>query len=180
VLDEDVAMNTIDFDDICPDVDAGDQPTFTVTTGTLPVGTSLGGTGSSEWTGTPTTENESGVALVITATDEAEDTDTASLTAYVVNTWTMPDITGDTVTSGEGDIVTAAAWRAGEIEISQSSNCSDTVASGDIISHTPTASAEVDDPYAQISAVVSNGNACTVSGIGKKNICAGTGIGCRN
>ena len=165
VLDEGVAMTTVDFDDHCPDPDAGDQPTYAYTTGVPPAGMSLNAA-NGELTGNPTPEDEAGNAVVVTATDEAEATDTLSFTDYTVDTWLMPDITGDTVTAGEGTVVATAGWRAGELEISTSSACSDTVASGDIISQVPTASSAVDDPYEPISAVVSTG-ACAV-GLGKR------------
>jgi hypothetical protein len=100
---EDVAIpnaNTgqIDFDDECshPYMDA---LSYALTTGTWPTGISLA---AGVANGTPTTEDEDGIALVVTATsDETGATATQSLTAYVWNTLTLLVNCVDGVTTPE-------------------------------------------------------------------------------
>jgi hypothetical protein len=108
LLVEDVAMTAIDLSTRFVDAN-GDALTFAVTSGTAPTGTTVSSAGS--WTGTPTTENEGGAALTITATDDCGDTGTHNLTVYTVNTWTVPNLDNLSASAAEAAIIAAAPWR---------------------------------------------------------------------
>jgi len=143
VLTEDVAMATRDLDDLggCTDLDL-DTLTFTVQSGTLPVGTSLGGTGNKDWTGTPTTENEAGTAITVRPTDVAGDFADFSFTSYVVNTWTVPNLAGRTASQAASDIVAAAQWRVNDVGLSISALTCDPGAAGLVLTQSPAASSQ--------------------------------------
>jgi hypothetical protein len=144
VLVEDVAMTAIDLiaHGTCFDAES-DALTFTVTGGTLPVGTALGGTGNKDWTGTPTTENEAGVLITITATDIAGDFDTFQFTVYVVNTWTVPDLHNLDITESGAAVVAAAPWRAFDPGVAITGyNCGTTETFLDVVNQSPTAASQ--------------------------------------
>lgn len=143
VLTEDVAMTARDLGALggCTDADS-DTITYSVTVGSLPAGTSLGGTGNKDWTGTPNTENEAGTAITITATDVAGDTDTFSFTVYVVNTWTVPNIVGLTISAGEDAIVVAAPWRENNPDVAVTAETCSSEPAGEILTQSPAAAAQ--------------------------------------
>ncbi len=155
IWDEDAAIDAIDMSADCPDAES-DTLTCVLDSGTLPNGITAGGTGNCTLSGTPDTEDEIGVELIYTVSDPYSGSDELIFTTYVVNTWTMPDITGDTVAAALTTILTAAPWYSG-VSINVTGVCSDAVAADDIIEQTPTASSEVDDPLSVISAVISTG-----------------------
>jgi hypothetical protein len=158
VLTEDVAMSARDLTNVCTDADLHTL-TFSIISGTIPVGTSLSGAGS--WTGTPNTENEAGAALTIQACDPALDCDTYALNVYVVNTWTVPNGVASSISTFSSAVIAAAPWRALDIGILiNSQQCSDTIAQGSIISQNPAASAEA-GASAVIGVVLSTGG-CSV------------------
>lgn len=112
VLTEDAAMTARNLAIIgsCSDFE-GDLITYSVTGGTLPVGTALGGAGNKDWTGTPTTENEAGTLITVTATDIVGATDTFTFTVYVINTFAVPNCVGNSFAECSDEIVYAAPWR---------------------------------------------------------------------
>jgi hypothetical protein len=150
VLDYNVALSGASFP--CTDVDL---QTVTVTSReTPPTGTSIATNGN--FTGTPTVEDEAGSALTIDCADSGDLYATATpYTIYVVDTWTMTNIVGKTVSQALTDILVDAPWRT-ELTIAVSGECSKTVNSGIIISQSPAASTEQAADVA-ISAVVSVG-----------------------
>lgn len=119
VWTEDQAISAIDLNSFFNDAD-GDSLTYTLTTGSWPTGVSQSGTGNKDVTGTPTTENESGVAIVVRGTDECGDYAEYSFYSdteediYVVNTWTVPNLDDLDVAAAEAAIIAAAPWRVGE------------------------------------------------------------------
>ena len=173
VLTEDVAMSTIDLDDFCSDADS-DQPTYTVTGGTLPVGTALGGVGSSEMTGTPTTEDEAGVAITFTATDVAADTDTLAVTFYVINTVTLPTLDDSTEAAAISDFQTAFPWQVDTLTLTASFTCTSIEAADQVLSQDPAASTEI-TAFQAVSMVVSLGP-CDFKSATKKAVINGVSI----
>ncbi len=158
VLKEDVAMSSIDVSLTAVDANQ-DAMTFAVESGTLPAGLTLSAAGT--LSGTPTTEDESGETLALRVTDTGGLVDQESVTIYVVDTWTMPDITGDTLAAAQTTITTAAPWLTDQLSVSVSFDCAPGVAKDDIISQTPAASAEA-EPDAVISAVISTAANCSL------------------
>lgn len=142
-LEEDAAMTSVDLSLLgaCTD-DDGDSLTYSISSGTLPNGTSLGGTGNKDWSGTPDTEDEVGAALTVTVTDTPGDTTTFQFTAFVINTWTVPDLSGLDTTDAEAAIVAAAPWRENDIGFSVSGFTCDAGAENLVVSQDPTASTE--------------------------------------
>lgn len=148
LLVEDAAMEALDFTAYCSDADA-DALTFSVTSGTLPNGTSLSGTGNKDWSGTPDTEDEAGAAITITATDVAGDTDTVDFTVYVVNQWAAPNCVTNTPSECEAEIITAAPWREFDAGlVIDGTECSEATP-GTITSQDP-AAAGATDPFEDI------------------------------
>lgn len=145
VLKEDVAMTSIDLKVLgqCSDAE-GDLLAFTITTGTLPVGTSLSGTGNKDWGGTPNTENEAGVDLVATITDIAGDTDTMAFTSYVVNTWLATDCDGLNFGQCQAAIIDDAPWREADALASVAGTECSEEDPGTVISQDPTAGAAIE------------------------------------
>lgn len=109
-LTRNVAMAARNFNVVCSDVNA-DLITYTFTTGALPTGTTLSGTGNQDWTGTPTVENETGVATIVTATDVANETATYAFTRWVIDTWTMVNCNNTTPVACQALVLAAAPWR---------------------------------------------------------------------
>ena len=144
VLTEDAEMDERLMLDVCDDIDAADTLAVSISSGTIPAGTALDSlTGS--WTGTPTTEDESGETLTIRCTDPAGEYVEDDITVYVVNTWTVPNCVSSNI--GEcADLVEAAApWRAGDPNVTTSGfACDAATATGDIVSQDPAASAEAE------------------------------------
>ena len=158
VLLEDAAMTAADYSPACDDVDS-QAMTFSMFRSALPNGISISSAGVV--TGTPDTENEAGVAIRIAGTDIGGLADTIdNRFIYVVNTWAMSTITGDTVTAANATIIAAAPWLTETLSILVTFNCDATVAKDDIISQNPAASAEIGALDA-ISAVVSTGQTCS-------------------
>ena len=159
--DKDVAIS-FDLDDFCTDPQSYTTD-FTLRSGTWPTGVSLNGsTGVVD--GTPTVEDESGVALMVTCASEYGIYSIQNVTAYVVDTVTMPDITGDTIVAGITTLGSSYPWSVGEIAISVTAACSPTVSINDIISQVPAASAET-AAAPSFSAVVSTGPLCSSQGL---------------
>ncbi len=156
VLTQNTAMTTIDLKDYCLDTDLHSL-SFSVRSGTVPAGTTIASNGV--WSGTPTTEDEAGTVLNIACTDLGGLVEAENLTVYVENQDVMPDITGDTVTAAYATIIAAVPALEDNLSITVTFKCSNTVASGDIISQSPLAGAgvAVGDP---ILADVSTGGTC--------------------
>lgn len=167
LLDEDVAMLSRDFRLVCSDAD-GHTLTFAVTVGTLPLGTSMDSAGL--WSGTPTTENEIGVAITVQACDPAGDCDTFDFTVYVVNTWTVPNCVTNTASECVDEIVTAAPWREQEVGFGVNSLTCDSGTPGLILTQDPAAAAEA-APFTAIGVTLSqlcsdSGDRCQRFGFG--------------
>lgn len=143
LLTEDIAMTARDLTVLgnCTDADA-DVLSYSVTVGTLPVGTALSGTGNKDWTGTPNTENEAGVALTISATDIATASTTFAFTSYVVNTWTASNCVTNTFAECSGEIIAAAPWRAFTPGLTVIGTTCSSQTPGTIVSQTPTAGSQ--------------------------------------
>lgn len=121
VLTEDVAMSAVDLTAFGTCSDANSHAmTYSITGGSLPAGTSLGGTGNKDWSGTPTTENEAGTTVTVTVTDVAGDSTTFEFIVYVVNTWTVPNCDSNTLVECSAEIIAAAPWRADDAGLSVS------------------------------------------------------------
>lgn len=137
----------------------GDGDTLTFTDDcTMPTGITESGDGDALSNGTPTVEDETGVVCVVTGTDPPGASANTTFTFFVIDTWTMPDCTDDTVSACITAVEAAAPWYEDVTSaVSATFACSETVAENDIISQTPTESSEVDDPLQAISVVVSLG-----------------------
>jgi hypothetical protein len=157
VYDEDEAIDTLEVCSGFDDPDLLDQIEITVTGGILPNGLSLDGTGNCDLDGTPDTEDEGGETVTFTATDDAGETDTLDITFYVVNTVTMPTLTGGTLDAANTAIQTAFPW-LDEISYTTILRCHP-AANDEIYAQDPAASAEV-DPFPDISLNVSSKRLC--------------------
>lgn len=113
VLNEDEVMTEVDMLELggCEDND-GDTMTASVTSGTLPNGTSLGDTGNLKWNGTPDTEDSTGEAITVEICDSVGDCGTYDFSVFVIGTWTVPDCENLSVSDCEEAIVDAAPHRA--------------------------------------------------------------------
>lgn len=148
------AMDAIDFDALC--THANLTPATELRSGSsLPASLSFS---SGTVSGTVDAENESGFSVDFWC-EAGGLYGLQTWTAYPVTTWTMVDITGDTVDAGIVTIEAAAPWRVGD-GITSTISCDDSVARGDIISQSPAASTEVVAEVA-ISAVPSTGPTCS-------------------
>lgn len=147
LLYKDEAMVSLDlqaFGD-CSDPE-GDTLEFSITSGSLPTGTSLSGTGNKDWGGTPTVEDEAGESLTIQVADPY-----GEITSYDAIVYVTDDVivTPDCVTGGvtvEECLVLLDAlrpWLESGDQLSASFSFSDTVAEDDIISQDPLASATI-------------------------------------
>lgn len=111
------SIDPIDLSAYFSDAD-GDSLTFTLTTGSWPAGVSQSGTGNKDVTGTPTVEDEAGIALVVTATDNCGDTATYSFYSgtakdfYVIDTWAVPNLDNLDFDDAATAVIAAAPWRA--------------------------------------------------------------------
>ncbi len=146
-----VAMTSIDLGDLgtCTDADA-DTLTYSVTSGTLPTGTSLSGTGNKTWGGTPSVEDEGGEALTVQACDVVGDCDTFDFTVFAIDTWQVPNCVGLTSNSCSEAIVAAAPWRINAIGLTITAlTCSSSVTVGNILTQNPLAADEA-DPYGEM------------------------------
>ncbi len=142
------AITSIDLTAFFTDADA-DTLTFTLTTGTWPTGVAQSGTGGKDVTGTPTVENEAGVALVVTATDDCGDSatyefygDAVAEDVYVVNTWTMPNCVGVDVGTCADLVTTSAPWRIDPGVGISGFVCVAAASSGDVTTQSPTAASQ--------------------------------------
>lgn len=158
VWTKDIAIDAFDLDTYCTDADT-EQSVYTVTTGTLPTGVTLtGATGAIA--GTPTVEDEDGVAITFTATDIPGDTDTFTSTMYVIETVTMPTLDDDDLNTAIADMNTLRPWLDFGEGISVTFSC-DVEELEQVVSQDPAASTEI-TATEEISLVVSLG-ACATS-----------------
>jgi hypothetical protein len=150
-------MTAIELNSYFNDSD-GDVLTFTETgPGTIPAGTSLGGTGNKDWTGTPTTEDENGEALTFTATDECGDFDEVDLTVYVTDDSVItPDCVNDIVPNCVADLAAVRPWLVSEDQLSATYTSHASVPLNNIISQSPTSPGTMSSTQA-MSVVVSLG-----------------------
>lgn len=147
-------MTPVDFSSLFSDED-GHALTFAERGSTLPGTLSISSAGV--LSGDPAAEIEAGITYRIIGTDIGGLSAVSQpLLLFIVDTWTMTDITGGTVSEGSDLIVADAAWLSGQVSINATFGCSSSVAENDIISQTPLAGAEVVAEPA-ISAVVSSG-----------------------
>jgi len=147
------AMDSIDFNNLCSHSNLSPATELRVGS-SLPASLTMSnGTVS----GTVSVENEAGFSVDIWC-GAGGLFDLQTWTAYPVDTWTMTNIVGLTQTAAETAIVSDAPWREGD-GIQTSLACSDSVASGNIISQTPTAATEVAAEVA-ITAIISDGTKC--------------------
>lgn len=144
-LKEDTAMTSVDLEQFgaCEDED-GHALSYSISVGTLPVGTSLGGTGNKDWSGTPNTENEAGVALTVLVTDIGGLTTTFEFTAFVVNTWTVPNLAGLDASDSADAVVTAAPWRENDVGVNVGSLICDLGLPGLTVTQDPAAAAQAE------------------------------------
>lgn len=156
VWTKDVAITAFDLDTYCTDADT-EQSVYTVTTGTLPTGVTLtGATGAIS--GTPTVEDEDGVAITFTATDIPGDTDTFTSTMYVIDTVTMPDISSSDLNTAIADMASLRPWLDVGEGVSATFAC-DVEVLDQIVSQDPAATTEITSDE-EVSVVVSLGS-CT-------------------
>jgi hypothetical protein len=176
LLYQNQAMTPVDLNLVFEDAD-GDTLTFTETgPGTIPAGTSLGGTGNKDWTGTPTTEDENGEALTFTATDECGDFGDFDLTVYVTDgSVTTPDVVNDTIATAVSELQAVRPWLASDEQLSATFAYSGSVAANLIISQNPTASSTLTAIQA-LQVVVSLGPSATVPNLIGQNITAVPGL----
>ncbi len=173
VFTEDAPITTLDLDVFFTDADS-DALTYTITSGTIPIGLSLNGS-NGEITGTPTTENESGVTMIFEATDVAGDTDTITFLIYIVNTVTLPTLDDSTQAAAISDFQTAFPWQTDILSLTASFACSSVEAADQVISQSPAASTEV-TAFEEVDIVVSLGD-CSVTSGGKGATLPGLRIG---
>ncbi len=182
VLDQNVAMTSIDLTALCVDPQALTKD-ISQRSGTLPSGVSLT---SGTLSGTPTVEDESGTAVVFSCFNTADlYSTTASFDFYVVDTWQMPTVTGGTLAAALTSILAAAPWRTeDDVTFSTGFACSTSVAVNNIITQVPAALAQVDDPYENFTVSVSLGettpNCEPRAGGNKKAVIRGVTIGQRD
>lgn len=164
LFDEDEEAPGFDLSLACEDADS-DTLTFSVSSGSLPTGLALSGTGNATLGSTPTTENESGASVTFTATDIAGDTDTFATTIYVVNTVTLADYTEGTLSEAIAQHRSDFPWQEDDLSLTASFSCSDED-ENEVISQDPAADSEV-EPFGDVTIRVSTGSECPVSGPGK-------------
>lgn len=153
IWDINVALSGVSLSGYCGDADS--QPlTYITRAGAWPTGVSLAVDGT--LSGTPTVENESGVTLDNICQDPGLLASAFDVTVYVIDTWTMPDCTGDTVAACITAVDAVAPWYGG-VGISADGECSATVPTDDIISQSPVELTEVDNPLSLINVSVSTG-----------------------
>ena len=157
VYDQDVAIDDYDLNISCTDDDTGDTLDFTVTTGTLPTGLALGGTGNATLSGTPTVETETGAAVTFTATDDATDTDTLDSLIYVVDTATVPNYVGETVSSVSAVHAAAFPWQIDSLDLTLNFACDATAPADEIFAQDPAAASEI-EPFEQVTVTASTGS----------------------
>ena len=157
IFDEDVALSGVTMTNYCADTDS--HTLSFAFTGTPPTGVTYNSNGTI--TGTSSSEDETGAALSVLCQDPGLLSARQAFTIYTLNTYTAPDCTdGNTVAECLIEWDTAAPWYGVNLSISTSGECSSTVSTNDIISQSPEASSEVDDPLEDISVVISLGG-CT-------------------
>lgn len=146
------AMDSVDVCSICTDAE-NDTKTASVTSGTLPTGLALSGTGNCLLGGTATTENETGVAITVTVDDGLGGTGAKDYSIAPLDTITVPNCTSvaTDLASCLNDI--------GSTYLSEGAlgySCHPTVAANDVISTSPAGDAEV-DPFTEVAVVFSTG-----------------------
>lgn len=114
-LVEDVLMDPRDFNNFTGDPNS-DPLTWSVVSGTPPVGTTISSAGV--WSGTPTTENEAGAVITVRATDPCGDFVDFTFTSYVVFTFVAPNCVGNTIEECVDELLAVAPWRANDIGLS--------------------------------------------------------------
>ena len=144
------AMTSQDYDAACTHNDLT-PVTELHTDSSVPSGLTFS---SGTLSGTLAVEDEAGFSFKVLCQADGI-WDIANITLFGVDTWTMPDITGDTVTAAEATIITSAPWLAESVSIIVSFECSASVAIGNVISQSPTATSEI-AANAAISAAVSS------------------------
>ena len=169
ILDVGTASSPLDIVESCVDPES-DALTCSLTSGTLPTGLSLGGTGNCTLSGTPTVENESGAAVTFTLSDGYGGTATQEYTLYPLDTVTVADCTtAPTAVADCAALIEADGW----LVASATFSCHPTVAVGDVVSQSPTAASEV-EPFTEVDLVVSLGTCTTTQ---KPRMRLGLGLG---
>lgn len=155
VLSVNAAMIAVDMSDFVSEPDGqGVAYSLATQSATQPTGTTLNsGTGS--FSGTPTVEDETGANYVVKVSDPGALSCTMAFTVYVVDTWTMPTLTGTSSSGWVSQVQANAPWRT-DLSVGVSTQCDNGVAIDNIISQTPIAG-EISDPSASVSVVVSSG-----------------------
>lgn len=154
-----VAISSLDLCALATDPE-NDTLTGAFTSGTLPTGLSLGGTGTCTLSGTPTVENESGAAMVFTVTDIAGATAALSVNIYPVTTVTMPSCVAtptDLTTCAE---TMAAKW----LNVIQLQKCNRLRPANRVVSQSVTAGTEV-APFTDVTLTVAK--SCPFMGVGR-------------
>lgn len=157
VWDEDEAISSIALDDSCEHT-LGLTKTYAVRDGTIPTGVTLS---SGTLSGTPTTEDESGVTVRFWC-NAGGLFDSGSQQFYVVNTVTMPTLTDSDLADAQTDYASSFPWASAlGFEIATSESCS-VEAAGEVTAQSPTAAAEA--AYdASVSVTLSSGEACDMT-----------------
>lgn len=140
----------------------GDALSLALTSGTLPTGMALGGTGNCTLSGTVANgnENEAGTVVLFTATDIAGDSGTYSLTLYPINTVTVPTCIGEQAGTYQSALE-ALHVPSSVVATTQSL----TIPAGYIISCSPAAGQEIDPFTDEVEITMSLGRA---AGRGRK------------
>lgn len=147
------AMSALDLCALATDAE-GDALTGIVASGSLPTGLSLGGTGNCTLSGTPTVEDEDGVAAVFRVTDITGATGDLNLTIYPIDTIAVPDCTHLSLSACESLLdnkYLTSNIAAAECDLGRNA--------GDVISQSPAPSSEA-DPFTTVDLTVVQHDTC--------------------
>lgn len=139
VLTVNSAMTSFDLDNICTDAEGDTLNSIKV--GTLPTGVTLNGT-TNVTSGTPTVENEAGTQIRYVAYDIYGALSYRDVIFYPVTSWTVTDCTSS-LTLASACATSVTALTHGTSAITLNSVSSATIASGYVVSQSPTAGSEL-------------------------------------
>lgn len=158
----------IDLDDFCSN--GLDQLTYTQDTGALTAGYSFNGA-TGVIGGTPSAEDEDGNSVIFEAAGPFGKTDVIEGLFYPIDTWTMPDLDGQTASEAADTVCLEAPWRCDDLGFEISAMTCDEGTAGLVLTQDPAALAEI-EPLEEITVTLSR--ACS---LGRRRLSLGIGMG---